>query len=102
MLAHVERYLFAQSKDVVTRLLENGVLFQANSSFFTEHRTQRKALKMLKENQIHFLGSDCHNLSDRPPNVAKAFSQIQKKLGASVGAEYMDYQRALFAHTLKN
>jgi protein-tyrosine phosphatase len=102
VLAHVERYIFAQKKDVVNRLLENGVLFQSNSSFFTEHRTWRKAIKMVKDNQIHFLGSDCHNMTDRSPNVAKAFSQIQKKLGTSVVDAYMEYQRELFAQTLKN
>ena len=102
VLAHVERYLFAQKKETVTRLLESGVLFQANSSFVTERRSWRKAITMIKEEQIHFLGSDCHDLTDRPPNVAKAFSYIQKKLGDAVVEDYMDYQRALFAQSLKN
>ena len=101
VLAHVERYLFLQSKDVAARLLEHGVLFQCNSSFVTERRHTRKALHMIQGGQIHFLGSDAHNTSDRPPNLAGAVEHIRKKLGDSFASAYVEYQRKLFIQCSK-
>lgn len=81
VLAHIERYLNLQSRDVWDRLRETGILMQTNASFFTALSTRRKAMTLLREGDIHFLGSDCHNLTSRPPRIGKAFEAIQKKLG---------------------
>ena len=96
VLAHIERYLYMQKKDVLPRLLSNGVLLQANASFLIEHRYRRKAIKMLKENQIHFLGSDCHNMTDRVPNMAKATSLLQNRCSEGFIADYFNYVNELF------
>lgn len=81
VLAHVERYLTLQNRNVFERLKDNGVLMQANSSFFTSFVTKRRALSLLDEGSIHFVGSDCHNLTSRAPNLGKAFEVIEKKFG---------------------
>ena len=81
VLAHVERYLALQNRNVFERLKDNGVLMQANSSFFTSFVTKRRALSLLDEGNIHFVGSDCHNLTSRAPNLGKAFEVIEKKFG---------------------
>jgi protein-tyrosine phosphatase len=81
VLAHIERYLRLQRSDVWERLREHGILMQTNASFFTTLSTKRKAMALLKGDYIHFLGSDCHNLTSRPPQIGKAFEVIQKKLG---------------------
>ena len=90
VIAHVERYLFLQNKEVAKRLLANGVLFQANSDFLTGCR-KRRAIQMIQKGQIHFVGSDCHNLTDRPPNVAEAFALMEKRLGKAFAATFADY-----------
>ena len=36
---------------------------------------------MLKNNMIHFIGSDCHNLTDRSPKIGTAVSYIERKAG---------------------
>ncbi len=84
ILAHVERYLFDQKKDVVHTLLENKVLMQSNASFFINHSTARKAIRMLRRGYIHLLGSDCHNLTSRPPNLGDACDAIVKNMGSDV------------------
>lgn len=99
VIAHVERYLFLQKKGVATRLLESGVLFQANSSFLMGWRQRRRAMGMIQKGQIHFIGSDCHNLTDRPPNAAEAFSLIEKRLGKSFATAMIDYERELLLHS---
>ena len=89
VLAHVERYLFDQKKSTVNALLENGVLMQSNASFFTEKRSAGKAVRMLKRGLIHLLGSDCHNLTTRPPNIGAACDAIIKSVGEDMLAEMM-------------
>lgn len=81
ILAHVERYLSFQHRDVVSELCENGVWIQVNASFFTRWQTSHKAIGMLDRGEIHFLGSDCHNMSSRKPNIGEAAAKIDKKLG---------------------
>lgn len=83
VLAHVERYLPFQNKRVLERLFDSDILMQTNASAFLSFKTRRKALKMLRENKLHLIGSDCHNLASRPPKIKEAREVIQKKLGES-------------------
>lgn len=82
VLAHVERYLAFQHRDIVADLCERGVWIQVNASCFTRWQTSRRALGMLERGEIHFLGSDCHNMSSRKPNMGEAAEKIHKKLGS--------------------
>lgn len=95
VIAHVERYLFLQRKDVAARLLNNGVLFQVNSTFFTGWRLRRRAMNMLRQGQIHFVGSDCHNLYDRPPNISEAFSLVGRRFGSEFADAFAGHGREL-------
>lgn len=96
VLAHFERYLGMQSKDVWQNLINNGILLQSNASFFLNTRTKRKALKMLKNGQIHFIGSDCHNVKHRPPRIGDAVSVIQDKLGTEFVEGWEHFQKSFF------
>lgn len=87
VLAHIERYLAYQNPTVWERLFESGVMTQVNASFFTGLLTKRKAFKMLASGSIHVIGSDCHNLTSRPPEIGKAFWEIEKRFGG----ECLDY-----------
>ena len=102
VLAHIDRYVNMQKGDTLTRLLENGVLFQANTSYFTNCFTKHRALKMLMTGQIHFIGSDAHNMTDRAPNTAKAIDVIQKKLGKAFVYDYLNYGNDLFLQNILN
>jgi protein-tyrosine phosphatase len=81
IIAHIDRYLSLQKKGVLERLLESGILMQVNASFFISFASKRKALSLLKEGNIHFIGSDCHNTVSRPPRLDSAFRVIEKKFG---------------------
>lgn len=95
VLAHIERYLSFQEKGTFEMLYDYGVLFQCNSSFFTGHFKKSKAFKMLRDNRIHFIGSDCHNMKDRPPNINIALSALTKKFGDDFVADYINYGNKL-------
>lgn len=82
IVAHLDRYVTPfHAWDILERLEDLPVLIQVNASFFIDSNTRRLALKMLKKGKIHLLGSDCHDLSDRAPNLGEALAIIQKKLG---------------------
>ena len=86
VLAHIERYLAFQTPETWERLLECGVLTQVNASFFIGFK-KRKALNMLGSGMIHVIGSDCHNLTSRQPQIGRAAEAISKRYGA----ECLDY-----------
>ena len=79
--AHIERYLDFNSKSMIRHFMDLDILIQCNAEFFLSKRTSRKALSLLKDRRIHFIGSDAHNLSSRAPNMDEALQLIQKKLG---------------------
>lgn len=81
VLAHIERYLSLQNASVLERLYDSGILMQSNASFFVDFFKKKKALNFLKNGKIHFIGSDCHNMISRPPELQKAYTYIAKKLG---------------------
>ena len=79
ILAHIERYFSFAPADVWEPLRKCGVLMQSNADFFLDWKTRRKALKMYKNGEIHFLASDCHNMTARAPNLGEAMKYIQSK-----------------------
>ena len=82
VVAHVDRYISRfRTHGVFERLEKLPVLVQANAEFFLDRATARMALRMLKKGAIHLLGSDCHNLTDRKPNLGEAVELIRQHLG---------------------
>lgn len=81
LIAHINRYIQFQKKGVLERFLEKGIVIQSNADAFLSKHTVRQALHMLEENQIHVIGSDCHNLTARRPNIGAAAEVIKEKCG---------------------
>lgn len=79
VLAHVERYLDIQKRDVYRRLFDQPFFFQCNAEAFTMRRSRKLACELLDSDLLHFLGTDCHNITDRPPNMEEAQKVIEKK-----------------------
>ena len=100
VLAHVERYLKLQKQSVWDRIVESGIMMQVNGTFFTSLTSKRKALYLLEEGLVQFLGSDCHNLTTRPPALGKAFEVIRKKLGDDYLDQMKQYGYSLLATTI--
>lgn len=97
VIAHVERYLFLQKREVINELLENGVVMQSNAEFFIGKHTSHKALKLFKNGVIHLLGSDCHNLVYRTPNIGAAIDVVRKRFGEDAIEFMMHDARCLLA-----
>lgn len=96
VLAHIERYLRFQNKDTISRLVESGIYIQSNADFFIDIFSRRKALQMLNNNEIHFIGSDCHNLEERAPKISSAIEYIRKKNGDRFVSKMNKFNRSFF------
>lgn len=94
LLAHVERYLKDQDGQVWETFRQNGVWMQCNANFFLRWQTKRKAQALFKKGEIQMLGSDTHNMTSRPPNLALAREALVKSLGQ---AAWRDFERRSYA-----
>jgi protein-tyrosine phosphatase len=99
IVAHMDRYIRPFHTHGIPKLLQQlPVLVQANAEFFLDRTTAGMALRLLKADQIQLLGSDCHNLTDRKPNLAQAIQRIEAKLGRGPIEKLLHYEtRALSA-----
>ena len=50
---------------------------------------------MLERGEIHLIGSDCHNLTARPPRIGEAYGLIRKKLGDGFYSFFCGYGYSL-------
>lgn len=71
VLAHVERYLHMQRRGQYQAFVNMQIPMQLSVMAFRNIFLRRKALSMLDQGQW-MIGSDCHNLSNRPPCMAVA------------------------------
>lgn len=98
IVAHVDRYIGRfRTFGIPQRLSELPVLVQANAEFFLNRSTSSMAMRMLKNDQIHLLGTDCHNLRTRKPNLEEAVTLISKRLGDGAIKRIHAYERDLLA-----
>ena len=87
ILAHIERYLAMRGNaDYIGNLLELPVLAQINAESLLDWRQRGKLIKMVRNGQVHLLGSDCHGIHHRPPNLGEGREILRRK----TGTEYLD------------
>jgi protein-tyrosine phosphatase len=66
--------------------LRGGLLIQVTADSLTGHKgkqAERMALKLLEDRWVHFLATDAHNTSSRPPRMREAHDLVASKFGAS-------------------
>ena len=81
LLAHIERYTEFNKRDLWPALSRSGILFQINAGWLIRFSTRAKATSFLREGLVGFVGSDCHNMGSRAPNIGAGHDIIRKKLG---------------------
>ena len=98
VMAHIERYRALQDRRVIEKLMDEGILMQVNASYFERLGTKRKAIKNLGSGMIHLIGSDCHNLTSRPPQIQSAYDLIQKKFGSEYVTQKNEFAYGILGH----
>lgn len=73
VVAHLDRYCrMLRDESLFDVVSERRILIQVNASFFLHKGWSDFALEMLESDMFQFIGSDCHNTEDRPPNITFA------------------------------
>ena len=83
LLAHIERFLsFQKDKSVLEAILDLPLLTQINAECLLSGslRRKRKVIGMLRDGYINLMGSDCHNMTSRPPNYGEGRQMLEKYL----------------------
>ena len=82
IIAHLDRYLSYQSgNDYIMDLIRMGAVIQLNGDYVNGLFTRKKAIDLISEGVVSLLGSDCHNMQKRAPNLDKTFDIIRRKCG---------------------
>lgn len=85
VLAHLERFWGLQKDTRVLRsILQLPVWVQVNVGVLTSFTHRGRWVEMFREGQAHLLGSDCHNLTSRPPNLGVGRKVLERKAGPEV------------------
>ncbi|HKK96005.1 MAG TPA: CpsB/CapC family capsule biosynthesis tyrosine phosphatase [Anaerovoracaceae bacterium] len=80
IIAHIERYIeFQKGTQYVNELLDLNVLIQINSEILKKKNFVKKHLSFIIDNEVYLLGSDCHNMEGRAPNMDIASKYMKKK-----------------------
>ena len=96
VMAHLDRYIdFQKGTDNIERLLAMDVYVQLNADAFEPFFGRGRYLNMVKDGMVSALGSDCHNMDSRRPNLDRCFGIITKKCGEQAVENIMDRSRKL-------
>lgn len=84
VIAHAERYPALRKIDNIDFLIKEGAYIQVNAGAIlgTEGWSARSYTRMLlKEDYVHFIGSDAHDTRRRVPCIGKCAAYLQRKAG---------------------
>lgn len=85
IIAHAERYQALYNHfDKIEQLVDMGVYIQMNAASIMGKDgfgMNRFCKKMMKQDLLHFVGDDAHNLQDRKPCMGKCAAYIKKTMG---------------------
>ena len=103
VLAHVERYeRFQKDRSAWHRIIEMPLTLQMNAESFIEtgswlrpSHAHKMCLRLIEEQENCIIGSDCHDMTERPPNIENARLVIKQKAGAERLAAMDKYTQSL-------
>lgn len=103
VIAHPERYLYVQKDpNILIHLIEQGALFQSNYASIIGYygKDAKKTLnKLLKNDMVHFLGTDCH----KPNSIYSKMNEIMLELKKVIDNEKIEKLTLINPrHILKN
>ncbi|MDO4426075.1 MAG: hypothetical protein Q4D17_09960, partial [Planctomycetia bacterium] len=103
VMAHIERYL-KRPKDIekIDKLISIGARFQINAEPFLTFSGKRIIRTLAAEGLISAIGSDCHSLRRRSPDISYAMEVFAKKFGdAFIDYLYNKSEKLLSEHSNK-
>lgn len=99
ILAHMERYECLAKEGHLRELEEAGIYLQVNAATIKAgvfDQTANRVKKLVKQGRIHFLGTDTHGMSYRPPKIADAARWIERHCGEETACRMLsEYPQAV-------
>ena len=87
ILTHPERNPTLQKEpERMAEWLRGGMLVQVTADSLTGHKgkhAEHMALDLLDKRWVHFLATDAHNTSSRPPRIREAYNLVANKYSTS-------------------
>ncbi len=94
VVAHVDRYMRMLSDDTLLgRVNGRRLLAQVNAGFFLHRSTRERAMEYLIRGRFQFIGSDCHDMEERRPNMGGAADVIRLAGGEKLFRTFFDRMR---------
>ena len=89
IIAHVERYMMMQNDGFIKKLLGLNLPLQFSLSVAQTRTELKRFIKFFKlaDELFRYIGSDCHNVGLRAPDIDKYYPVLIKKLGKN----HMEY-----------
>ncbi len=88
VLAHIERYRGRkQLPKFLGQFVSERIAMQCNAAAVLQADSRRWMIRMMKKGNVHFLGTDTHNLTTRAPVYGEAVEILKKKLPPEMVAE---------------
>lgn len=89
LIAHIDRYYKAvKDTESLDALIGEGLLVQLNTGALNGLMPRRKAFQWMRAGRVHRIGSDCHNMKDRKPELSEALALVRKQFGEDALAMY--------------
>ena len=98
IIAHIDRYVDMVRKEDINQLFRMNLKHQVNVDCLGGFLKKSHAMKLMKDGLVHFIGSDCHNLTSRVPCLGDSVKKIKSRLGS----EYVEYYMTNAEKMLKN
>ena len=89
ILAHIDRYLPTQPKEILNELLDMGLPTQISADALLHASMRHRTLQLIRHDRVQFLISDCHTLSERAPRLDKAAAVLKRRLGKQRAEEFL-------------
>lgn len=87
IIAHIERFMNRRNKRRIKELIEMSktlpIKIQVNAEAFEDRKLRKRLIKMFAAGEAHVLGSDCHGMHRRPPNLPIGMDALRDALGES-------------------
>lgn len=104
VLAHLDRYeQFQKDRSAWNKVTEMPLTIQLNcesiiekDSWIRRNHKHSLCMSLLNSRDNIIIGSDCHNLTDRAPNIAEARAVIEKECGTERLAQLDGYTERFF------
>ncbi|MBI1358454.1 MAG: hypothetical protein GC160_29305 [Acidobacteria bacterium] len=102
ILAHPERYpLLWDHPELAVEWTQAGGYLQLTAAAFTGRfgrRAESAAVALVQAGCAHFVASDAHDLTKRPPDLQAAFERVYQLAGQSVAARLFTYHPLAVLH----